>query len=81
MVVMAKGNPNWTRSKNEPVAWRFLVCGKNQDGEMVTLGKYQEEREAQSRYNELVKAGYYHNLIVRHLKPEPADSGSMPSPL
>ena len=74
IVVMAtvRGNPDWMR--NKLVDWRFRVRGKNRDGETVTLGKYNEEREAKSRYDELVEAGYYRNLrVLQHLKPKPAD--------
>ena len=75
IVVMAtvRGNPNRTRNKPEPVDWRFRVRGENRDGETVTLGKYNEEREAKSRYDELVEEGYYRNLRVQHIKPKPAD--------
>jgi hypothetical protein len=36
---------------------------------MVTLGKFENEKEARSRYDELVQEGYYRNLRVQRLKP------------
>jgi hypothetical protein len=39
----------------------------NPDGETVTLGRYQEEREAAARYDDLVDEGRYHNLRVQRL--------------
>lgn len=70
-ITMARGNPNWGR--NEPVNWRFRVRGKNRDGDMVTLGNYQDEAEARTRYDDLAKEGYYRLLSVQSLKPKPAD--------
>ena len=42
-------------------------------------GSCEKEKEAKARYDELVEAGYYHNLRVQHLKHSPADSGSIRS--
>lgn len=70
-VTMARGNPNWGR--NEPVNWRFRVRGKNRDGDMVTLGSYQDEVEARTRYDDLAKEGYYRLLSVQSLKPKPVE--------
>jgi len=63
---MTRGNPNWGR--NDPVDWHFRIRGKNLDGDMVSLGNFQNEKEAEYRYDELVKEGYYRNLMVQHLK-------------
>jgi hypothetical protein len=67
-----KGNPNWGRK--EPIDWRFRVRGKNPKGEMVTLGNYREEKEARSRYDELVTEGYYRQLRIQPLKPKASES-------
>ena len=72
---MTKGNPNWGR--NDPVDWRFRIRGKNLDCKMVSLGNFQDEKEAEDRCDELVKEGYYRNLRVQRLKPKPTDSGSL----
>ncbi|MHC4441976.1 MAG: hypothetical protein ACYTF1_04550 [Planctomycetota bacterium] len=76
-MIMVKGNPNWAR--NAPVDWHFRVRGKNPDGDMVTLGNFQDEKEAEVRYDELVKAGYYRNLRIQHLKPKPDASDDLAS--
>ncbi len=70
---MQRGNPNWTKS--DRTTWYFRVRGKSRDGEMVTLGSYETEREAQARYDALIKEGYYQRLRIQPLKPKPADPG------
>ena len=67
---MVRSNSYWGRPEAED--WRFRVRGKNLDGVMVTLGKYDKKREARERYDELVEAGYYSNLRVQSLKHTPA---------
>jgi len=71
MMIMAKGNPNW--GQQNTVTWRFRVRGKNPDGNMVTLGSYENENEAKARYRELMEEGYYHQLRVQSIKSEPVD--------
>ena len=68
---MARGNPNW--GKQNAVTWRFRVRGKNPDGDMVTLGNYEQEDDARARYRELVDEGYYRQLRVLPIKPQPTD--------
>jgi len=70
---MSKGNPN--QPKNNAPTWRFRVRGESRDGEMVTLGRYETEREATAHYNALVEKGSYQRLRVQPLKPKPTDSG------
>ena len=70
---MPRGNPNW--AKNDSATKCFRVRGKNRDGEMVTLGRYETEREATAHYDALVEEGYYQHLRVQPLKPKPTDSG------
>ena len=50
MIAMVRGNPNW--KKQNSATRRFCVRGENPDGEMVTLGNYEKEREARARYDE-----------------------------
>ncbi len=69
----ARGNPNWTRNKPEPVDWRFRVRGTSPDGGMVTLGKFEEEKEATLVYDQLVKEGHYGKLRIEPLQPKPAN--------
>lgn len=76
---MARGNPNW--GKDKIVDLRFRVRGTNRDGQMVTLGKFLEEKEATLRYDELVQERHYGKLRIEPLEPKPADSGSIPSQL
>lgn len=71
MTVMVRGNPNW--AKQNSVTWHFRVRGKNPNGETVTLGNYENEKEAIARYDQLVEEGYYRLLKVHPLKPKPAD--------
>ncbi len=70
---MAKGNPN--QSKSNAPTWRFRVRGESRDGEMVTLGRYETEKEATAHYDALVENGNYQHLKVQPLKPKPTDSG------
>ena len=70
MELMAKGNPNW--GKGKIVDWSYRVRGKNPDGDMVTLGKFEQESEARARYDELLDDGRYQNLRVQRLASKPA---------
>lgn len=72
MTSMTRGNPTW--GKTQTPAWRFRVRGKNHDGEMVTLGSYENEVKARARYRELVEEGYYSLLRVQSLKLPTSDS-------
>ncbi|MHC4510996.1 MAG: hypothetical protein ACYTAO_18905 [Planctomycetota bacterium] len=62
---MPRGNFNQPKS-NVPT-WHFRVRGESRDGEMVTLGCYQTEKEAELHYDTVVKEGYYESLSVEPL--------------
>ena len=73
---MVKANPNWTRNRSLPVDWHFRIRGTNLDGDIVTLGRFMEEKEATFHFNQLVGEGRYHNLSVQRLNPHAPESGS-----
>jgi hypothetical protein len=66
-VTTPRGNPKWRISA--PKLWR--ICGTARDGLVVTLGKYETEREAQSDLEKLTKSGDYRNLTLELLPPPP----------
>jgi hypothetical protein len=62
-----RGNPTWRSTA--PKLWR--IRGKARDGLVVTLGKYETEREAQLDLQRFTKSGGYRNLVVEALPPPP----------
>ena len=76
---MAKGYSYW--GKDKILDWRFCIRGKSPKGGMVTLGKFEEEKEATFWYDKLVKEGHYGKLRIEPLQPKPTDLGSIPSRL
>lgn len=69
---MARGNPNW--GKQDVASWRFRVRGQNPSGEMVTLGSYVRESEAEARRQELLTEGYYREVVIEPVEPAPSET-------
>ena len=69
---------NWRKS--EPKIWHWRICGRSSDSQIVTLGKYNTENEAQVDHDKIIKEGFYRNvrieqIVTAHL---PADLGIRP---
>lgn len=65
---------NWR--KGEPKVWRWRIRGRSSDSQMVTLGKYDTEKEARVEHDKIVREGFYRNVKLEELKaaPLPADA-------
>ncbi len=65
---------NWR--KGEPKVWRWRIRGRSSDSQMVTLGKYDTEKEARVEHDKIVQEGYYRNVKLEELNaaPLPADA-------
>lgn len=58
---------------SEPKRWR--VEGVSDDGQKVTLGKYDTKDEAESDHTRIVDGGFYSDVIITAIKidVDPAD--------
>jgi hypothetical protein len=60
---------NWR--KGEPKVWRWRIRGKSSDSQMVTLGKYDTEKDAKADHERLLEEGYYRNVKLEEIKAAP----------
>lgn len=57
--------------KSEPKVWRWRVSGRSSDGKVVTLGKYDTEKEARADHERLIQEGFYRNVKTEEIPAAP----------
>ncbi len=57
----------WNVKKN----WTWRLRGKAVDGLVVTLGRYETEKEAQADLERLTQDGTYRDLVLQPIEPTP----------
>jgi hypothetical protein len=55
----------------EVKVWNWRVRGRSFDSQIVTLGKYDTEDEAKADRDKIAKEGFYRNVRVEQIKPNP----------
>ena len=64
--VFRTGNPGgWRRS--EPKIWHWRIRGRSSDSQIVTLGKYNIQDEAQVDYDKIIEEGFYRNVKIEQI--------------
>ena len=48
--------------KTEPKIWHWRIRGRSSDSQIVTLGKYDTQDEAQVHYDKIIEEGFYRNV-------------------